>query len=102
MSPKVAIDYNRIADFCRRWKVAEFALFGSVLRDDFDPERSDVDVLVSFEPNAHIGLFEFARMGFELEVMLGRRVDLVSKNGLKPRLRQEVFNTAQVVYVAAA
>jgi hypothetical protein len=101
MSLQIDIDQNRIADFCHRWSVATLALFGSVLRDDFDPERSDVDVLVEFEAGARIGLIEFARMGFELEEMFGRRVDLVSKNGLKPRLRREVLGTAQVVYAAA-
>lgn len=101
MSVRIAVDHEKIAAFCRRWSVATLALFGSVLRDDFDANRSDVDVLVEFMPGARIGLIEFARMGFELEEMFGRRVDLVSKNGLKPRLRQEVLGTAQVVYAAA-
>lgn len=101
MSPEVFIDYERIADFCRRWKVAELSLFGSVLRDDFDPEQSDLDILVSFLPDHGIGLFEFIEMRYELEAMFGRTVDLVSKSGIKPRLRQSILGTAQVVYAAA-
>ncbi len=55
---RIAIPQDKIADFCRRWKITEFALFGSVLRDDFRPD-SDVDVLVTFAPDARWGLFPF-------------------------------------------
>jgi hypothetical protein len=69
---KIEIPKDKIADFCRRWKISEFALFGSVLREDFGPE-SDVDVLVEFDP-AHIpGLIRFAGMEIELSEILGRK-----------------------------
>jgi hypothetical protein len=102
MSPHVAIEYDKLVDLCRRWQVAELALFGSVLRDDFDPERSDVDILVQFLPEARIGLFALSRMKDELSEIFGRKVDLVPKGGLKPAIRDDVVKNAQVVYVNAA
>ena len=75
-------------------------MFGSVLREDFRPD-SDVDVLVSIDPKAHIGLFEIIDMQLELEKMFKRPVDLVEKEGLRnPYRRREILRTAQVVYAA--
>ncbi len=75
-------------------------MFGSVLRDDFRPD-SDVDVLVSIDPKAHIGLFEIVDMQIELETIFKRPVDLVEKEGLRnPYRRREILRTAQVVYAA--
>lgn len=100
MAAKIAVDRDRIAEFCRRWKIAELAFFGSVLRDDFEPD-SDVDVLVSFEPDAKRTLFDLVDMQTELEGMLGRRVDLVSRRALhNPFRRHHILKTRQVVYVA--
>lgn len=76
------IDQERIAEFCRRWKIAEFALFGSVLRDDFGAE-SDVDVLVTFDPEAHWGIFDVIGMEEELSQLLGRKADLVSRRAIE-------------------
>lgn len=101
MSPKIRIDRQQLSDFCQCWKVAELSLFGSVLREDFRP-GSDVDVLVEFLPEAKVSLFDLMDMAGELEQIFGRRVDLVPKDGLKPRIRQEVLGNAQVVYAAAA
>ncbi len=89
-----------IEGFCRRWQVDEMALFGSVLRDDFSPD-SDVDVLVTFSPDAQLSLLDFVTMKEELENTLHRRVDLVSKGGLRnPFRRHEILNTRQIVYAA--
>ncbi len=97
---KFRIPRKKIAEFCKRWSINEFSLFGSVLRDDFRPD-SDVDVLVSIDPKAHIGLFEIAEMQIELEGMFKRSVDIVEKEGLRnPYRRREILNTAQVVYAA--
>jgi uncharacterized protein len=95
----VQIDRERIADFCRRWKVVELAFFGSVLRKDFR-KQSDVDVLVTLAPDAHVGLIAFGRMEAELSEMLNRKVDLVTKTGLKSRIRDTVLAEAEVVYAA--
>jgi uncharacterized protein len=97
---KFRIPRKKIAEFCKRWGITEFALFGSALRADFRPD-SDVDVLVSIDPRAHIGLFEIAEMIIELEDMFKRPVDLVEKEGLRnPYRRSEILNTARVVYAA--
>ncbi|MBI5762713.1 MAG: nucleotidyltransferase family protein [Planctomycetes bacterium] len=79
---KVSIPDQSLQDFCRRWKITEFALFGSVLREDFRPE-SDVDILVSFAPDAHWGLFDLCRMEDELESMFGRRVDIITRRSVE-------------------
>ncbi len=95
---KFRIPRKKITEFCKRWSVTEFAMFGSVLRDDFRPD-SDIDVLVSIDPRAHIGLFELADMKIELQNMFKRPVDLVEKEGLRnPYRRKEILRTAQVVY----
>src|SRR5215211_7305345 len=91
---------KKIAEFCKRWSINEFSVFGSVLRDDFGPD-SDIDVLVSIDPKAHIGLFEIAQMQIELEEMFKRPVDLVEKEGLRnPYRRSEILSIAQLVYAA--
>jgi len=97
---KVVLQQDRIADFCRRWKIAEFALFGSVLRDDFRPD-SDIDVLVSFAPDAHWSLFDWVGMIDELKAIFGREVDLVEKEALRnPYRRHAILTTKEVVYAA--
>ena len=99
-SKKFRIPRKKIAEFCKRWGITEFSVFGSVLRDDFRPD-SDIDVLVSINPNTQIGLFEIARMQIELENMFKRPVDLVEKEGLlNPYRRREILSTAQVIYAA--
>jgi len=91
---------DQIAAFCQKWKIAELAVFGSVLRDDFRPE-SDVDVLVSFTDDAHWSLYDWVDMQEELEGMFGRDVDLVEKKSLhNPFRRHAILTTKQVIYAA--
>jgi len=95
---KFVLPRKKIAEFCKRWSITEFSVFGSVLRDDFRPD-SDIDVLISIDPKAHIGLFEIAQMQIELEAMFKRPVDIVEKEGLRnPYRRREILRTAQVIY----
>ena len=97
---KVELPREKIEDFCRRWKVVEFALFGSVLREDFHSD-SDVDVLVTFSPSAHHSLFDLARMEQELREIFGRKVDLVEKAGVRnPFRRHEIIRSMEIVYAA--
>ena len=99
-SRKFRLPRRKIAEFCQRWSVTEFSVFGSVLREDFRPD-SDIDVLVSIDPGAHIGLFELAQMQIELEKMFKRPVDLVEKEGIRnPYRRREILKTAQVIYAS--
>jgi predicted nucleotidyltransferase len=88
-----------IAQFCRRWKIRELALFGSVLRADFRPD-SDVDVLVTFADDADWGLLAHLEMQQELATLLQRPIDLISKRALEHSpnwvRREAILNTAQV------
>ena len=93
------LDRNKIADFCRRYRIRRLALFGSVLRDDFGPD-SDVDVLVEFEAGATPGLAFFS-IQRELSDLLERPVDLLTPGCIRPAFRDEILNTAEDVYVAA-
>jgi predicted nucleotidyltransferase len=98
LSVHIAIPQVEIAAFCNRWKVAELALFGSVLRADFSPE-SDVDVLVTFEQKAEVSLFDMAQMQIELQDIFKRPVDILEKDALRnPYRKREILSTAQVVY----
>jgi uncharacterized protein len=78
----IALDRHTLSAFCDRWGVAELALFGSVVRDDFGPD-SDVDVLVSFGHGVRRGLFDLAQMELELEAIFGRKVDLVTRRSIE-------------------
>ncbi len=99
MSARIAIDRNRIADFCRRHHIRRLSLFGSVLRDEFGPD-SDVDVLVEFEPGHVPGLIRIAGTERELSEILGRKADLRTPNDLSRHFRQQVLSTAEVQYAA--
>jgi predicted nucleotidyltransferase len=79
---RIKIPKAQLAEFCKRWNISEFAIFGSALRADFGPD-SDVDVLVSFAPQAHVTLFDMVHMQDELKVIFGRDVDLVSRRGVE-------------------
>ncbi|MEI7836115.1 MAG: nucleotidyltransferase domain-containing protein [Planctomycetota bacterium] len=94
------ISTTKIGEFCQKWKVREFSLFGSVLREDFSPE-SDVDVLVSFQPDSQWDLFDLVKMRDELMAMFLRDVDLVEKEGLRnPFRRHNILRTCEVIYAA--
>jgi uncharacterized protein len=91
---------ERIQAFCRKWRVREFCLFGSVLREDFRPD-SDVDVLVSFDPDSEWDLLDLVDMREELSALFGRPVDLVEKEALRnPFRRRRILATRQVIYAA--
>jgi predicted nucleotidyltransferase len=97
------LERPEVAAFCRRWKVRELAVFGSVLRRDFRPD-SDIDLLVTFEADATWGLLEQATMEGELAGLLGRKVDLVSKRAIERSAnwirRQAILESAETVHVA--
>jgi len=104
-SPTVAIDRERLAEFCRKWKVRELALFGSVLREDFRPD-SDVDVLVEFAPDTHWTLFDLGEMQEDLTGIFGREVDLLSRRGVEmsrnPFRRKAILSSARTIYVSGS
>jgi hypothetical protein len=93
------VDGPLLAEVCRRYGVKELSLFGSSARGEMRPE-SDVDIMVEFEPGVRIGLIKFESLVDELESLAGRRVDLVTKRGLKPWVRPGVLKDARVIYAA--
>jgi hypothetical protein len=98
MNNKIVIPKDKIEDFCRRWKVVEFALFGSALREDFRPD-SDVDVLVSFAEDADWDLYDWVNMIEELKEIFGREVDLTEKTTIRnPFRRHAILTTKEVIY----
>ncbi|MCY7274310.1 MAG: nucleotidyltransferase domain-containing protein [Phormidesmis sp. CAN_BIN44] len=102
---QVPIDYEKIVKFCQRWRIIEFALFGSVLRDDFRLDSSDIDVLVSFAQDAHWTLLDWVDMEEDAKKIFGRDVDLVSRRGIERSRnylrRKAILDSAQVIYAAS-
>ena len=98
-----SIPREKVVKFCRRWKIQEFALFGSVLREDFRPE-SDIDVLVSFSPEAKYSLFDLVHMQDELKEIFGRNVDLVERKSVERSenyiRRKHILDSLETLYVA--
>lgn len=87
-----------ISELCQRWQINEFALFGSVLREDFRP-NSDIDVLITFAPHHPWNLFDFMNLQRELENLFGRSVDLLQKKELQnPYRRANILQSYQVIY----
>ena len=99
VTPRPRFDRERIAAFCDRHRIRRLALFGSILREDFDT-TSDVDVLVEFEAGAKTGL-AFFDVQDELSEMIGHQVDLNTPGFLSPHFRDRVLEEAQDVYVAS-
>lgn len=100
LGERISVRQAQIDAFCRAWKIREFALFGSVLRDDFRPD-SDIDVLVEFEPDTHPGFRGWNRMVEELEGLLGRQVDIVEKDLVaNPYRRRHILRNQRILYAA--
>jgi predicted nucleotidyltransferase len=96
----IKLDQQRIAAFCRERGIRKLSLFGSVLRDDFDPERSDVDVLAEFSRGAHPGL-KFFGYGDALAEIIGHKVDFTTAEWLSKYFRDRVVREAVTIYEQA-
>ena len=100
---QIPVQIDEIAAFCQRWQVVEFALFGSVLRPDFDDD-SDIDVLLRFGDGSHPTLFDLERMSDELEAIFGRKVDVLSRKSVETSAnylrRKSILDSLQVIYAA--
>lgn len=98
---RVGVSMDDIRAFSERWGIAEFALFGSVLRDDFRPD-SDIDVLVTFLPDRVAGFGEFFEMQDELERLFGRKVDVGEKRWVEtsenPFRRKHILSHMETIY----
>ena len=103
MMEKLNISRDCLVEFCTRWRISELALFGSVLRDDFGPD-SDIDLLVTFEPDAPWSLFDIVRVKQEFEELVGRKVDIIERPALEkhhnPYLKHEILTTAVRIFAA--
>jgi len=99
------ISHDRLVKICAKYSIAELSLFGSCLRDDFNSETSDIDLLVTFADGSAIGLMQFAGIEQELADIFCRKVDLVSKEAIEGShnwiRRKEILDSAQVLYAAA-
>jgi uncharacterized protein len=102
MKTAISLPQDQITAFCTYWQVTELSLFGSILRDDFRSD-SDIDLLVAFAPEADWGLLDHVQMQHDLQEILGRDIDLVSKRAIENSenwiRRQEILSTAEVIYV---
>ena len=103
MNALVNMPPDEIEAFCEHWRIVELALFGSALRDDFGPD-SDIDLLVSFDPQARPTLLDLVRMQDELSRVLGRKADLVTRPAVEASRnyirRKAILDSVQVVYAA--
>ncbi len=101
---RIDLSVGELTEFCRRWKIVELAVFGSVLRSDFKP-NSDVDMLVTFAAEAQWSLLDHVRMQDELSDLLERNVDLVSRKGIEKSRnyirRKAILESSEVIYAAA-
>lgn len=97
--PKLIVNSETIAGFCRKHHICKLSLFGSALRGELRAD-SDVDLLVEFEPGHTAGYFKLAAMERELAAILGRKADLRTPEELNVRFRDEVVRTAKQIYAA--
>jgi predicted nucleotidyltransferase len=105
MMTAIKLPMEKIAEFCHKWQVTEFALFGSVLRQDFRPD-SDIDVMVTFHPDAHPTFSSLEQMEAELKTIFHRDIDLITREGVETSLnylrRQEIMSSTQVIYATGS
>lgn len=98
VAERIKISPAQIAEVCQRWYITEFALFGSVLHNDFRP-NSDIDVLPTFDSQHPMSWDDRIKMQKEIEQLFGRNVDLANKKYLKnPYRRHEILTTCEVIY----
>ena len=100
---QIELPIESIHEFCRKWKVSEFAIFGSALRPDFRP-NSDIDVLLTFQDDSEWSLFDRVDMQDDLETIFGRKVQVVNRKGIEKSTnlirRQAILESAQVIHAA--
>ncbi|PSN16227.1 DNA polymerase subunit beta [filamentous cyanobacterium CCT1] len=100
---RLGVSPTQLVEFCEHWGISELSLFGSVLHDNFRDD-SDVDLLITFAPHARKGLLTLAKMQNELETLLKRKVDLISKKSVERShnsiRRQAILSSALVIYSA--
>jgi predicted nucleotidyltransferase len=99
IAPSVSVSGEALAEICRRRHIRELSLFGSAARGEMGSD-SDIDLLVEFSPEAKVGLLQHFAAQQELAAFFGRKVDLVSKPGMREPLRATVLPEARLLYAA--
>jgi len=101
--PNLHVSHAQLAAVCEKWKIIDFELFGSVLREDFTPE-SDVDVMLTFAPDSPHTLLDIVRIGNELEALFGHYVDIAERPAVEGNAnyirRRSILGSAKRVYAA--
>lgn len=102
---RLNISDEQLAEFCRKWKITRLELFGSALREDFDPEKSDLDLLVTYAADADWSLFDLVTSDLEIAELAGRHVDLVDRLDVEASpnyiRRRRILESARTIYQAA-
>ena len=97
------VSQEKIADFCRKWKIIQLAVFGSAVRGQLRPD-SDLDLLVVFALDSDWSMFDHYRMENELVELFAREVDLVNRRAVEENpnwiCRKEILDSAKVIYAA--
>lgn len=104
MTPiNLGVEEKKLAEFCRRWKVKQLAIFGSAVRGQLRPD-SDIDLLVTFAADAEWTMFDHYRMENELTELFAREIDLTSIRAVEENpnwiCRKEILDSARVIYAA--
>ncbi len=97
----INLETEKIKQICQQWQIEELALFGSVLREDFNP-TSDIDVLVSFAESAQITFFDLDTIEQQLSKLFNRSVDVVTKRAIEQShnwiRKKNILENAQIIY----
>ena len=96
----ISFNYNDITNLCIKYNVIELSVFGSSIRSDFNKD-SDIDILVSFNKNSDVSLFDIMDLEREFTELLKREVDVVEKESLKNPIRKHrILSTREIIYAA--
>ena len=98
---QMGIPNDTIREYCKEQPIQRLSVFGSAVRNELMPD-SDIDLLVEYLPDAPVGYFTMAQHMMEFSEIFGRRVDLATPNSLSPYIRQEVLDSAELLYAQAA
>lgn len=99
---RLGVSFQVLHEFCQQHKINELSVFGSILRENFNP-NSDIDLLVKFDSDAHISLIDMIKIENEFNILLKRNIDLVSKKAIENSKnwirRQNILDSAEIIYV---
>ena len=98
---RLNVSPSKLINFCQQNQILELSVFGSVLREDFK-ETSDIDFLVVFDPQIQLSLMDLVGIQYELEDLIGRKVDLVEKRSIENShnwiRRKNILEAATLIY----